>query len=353
MNASASRSISKKEIRPDFFFRFTSESDLSRLKASIRNGGIRTPLWVRPAAQGGVALISGFRRFFAAVELGLEAIPVQTPPDGVPLSDWLYGVLLEHLSCAPLNLVEKARVLRMVQALLQNGDKREEHGLEAFTDLLEMPRSPEALKEVMGVLELTPEAAAYIESYDMSVKSAKRFFRFSKEAQSWLAKAGTALSVRPVELMDIGSALRDVSMRENRTMEEQILIMRLDGLLNDAALNRNRKIEDLKNRLTALRHPVLVSFNGKLDALEKKAGLPAGVRLRRDRSLETPGLRLEADVPNAEALRNLAEWLNDGEKRKAVEDMLKTEQCNPSTMETNTDGQSEKNNETPENTEGR
>jgi hypothetical protein len=353
MNASTSPFIPKKEIRPDFFFRFTSETDLSRLKASIRNSGIRTPLWVRPAARGGVALISGFRRFFAAVELGLEAVPAQTLPDGLPLGDWLYGVLLEHLSCAPLNLVEKARILRMVQALLQDGDRRAEHGLDAFTDLLEMPRSPESLKEATRVLDLPPEAAAYIETHDMPLRSARRFFRFSREIQGWLAKAGTALSIRPVELMDIGSALRDVSMREGRTIEEQVLIMRLDGLLNDAALNRNQKIEGLKNRLTGLRHPILVSFNDRLDELERNADLPPGVRLRRDRSLETPGLRLEADLANAEALRKLAEWLNDGEKRKAVEEMLKTGQCNPSTMETNTDAQSEKNNETPKNTEGR
>jgi hypothetical protein len=314
-------SIPRKEIQPDFFFRFASESDLSRLKASILNCGIRTPLWVRPA-QNGYALCSGFRRFFAAGELGLETVPAQIIPEEKPPLEWLVGVLLEHMSTRPLNLVEKAKVLRLVQSLLPDAGTK--GGMETFTDLLDVPEPSDAVAETLGVLDLHPDAVAYIERHDMPVKSAKRFFRLSREEQGWLAKTGSVLSIRPVELFEIGSALLDVSMRKNRTLAEQIRIMELEDLLNDTKRNRNQKIERLRSMIEGLLHPTLVSFNEKLDPLGKNAGLPPGVRLTWDRSLETPGVRLEADIPDAKALERLAEWFSDLAKRKAVEEMLKT-----------------------------
>jgi hypothetical protein len=325
MTGSSIMQAAKKEILPDFFFRFTSDAndaDLSRLKASIRVSGIRTPLWVLRSGDG-FTLCSGFRRFLAAGELGLETVPVQIPPGGKPSPEWLYGVLAEHISIQPLTLVEKARVLRLVQILVPGAET--ENGTGPFLDLLEIPRTPAAQVELLGVLDLHADASGYIEKHGMPIRSAKRFFLFSKEAQGWLAGIGLGLSIRPVELFEIGSSLRDISMRGNRTLSEEILALGLEGLLNDAQKNRNQKIESLKSILACKRQPMRTSLNEKLEGLEKNAGTPAGVRLTWDHSLETPGVRLEADIRDKGALERLAVWIADPSKRRAVEDMLQAE----------------------------
>ena len=56
---------------------FEAESAFEELKESIRACGVKDPVKLRPVADGGrpFALVSGFRRYGACEELGLETIP--------------------------------------------------------------------------------------------------------------------------------------------------------------------------------------------------------------------------------------------------------------------------------------
>ncbi|HEX9935428.1 MAG TPA: ParB N-terminal domain-containing protein, partial [bacterium] len=266
--------VQKEEIRPDFFFCFASPSDLAPLTASIKVSGIQTPLCVR-RSHDGYDLCAGFRRFRAASDLGLAEVPVRLLPAEMPVGEWLLEVLLEHLSMRSLNLVEKARVMRIAQS----AEGESENRMKTFSALLGLPPHPDAFREIKNILELHPGIQAIIERFLMPFKTARRLFLFSVEEQGWLAHLASELSLRPVELFEIGTALRDSCMRENRSFTEQVGLLGVKDLLARPDWNRNQKIERLKQKLQVLGHPSLLEWNKRLEPLRREASLPEGVGL--------------------------------------------------------------------------
>jgi len=308
-----------KEIHPDFFFCFAADSDLSRLMASVDRSGIRTPLLVVKDPDG-YRLRSGFRRFRAASTLGAETVPVRVLSGGGSSDEWFREVLLEHLSMHPLTLVEKARALRIAISLKPLQDPVSNPCLA----LLEIPNHPDIVADVLQVLALHPEALRYVEKYDTPIKTAKGFFRFTTQEQALLAGMATALSLRPIELFEIASGLRETGIREHRAPAEQYVAMRFPEILSDAELNRNQKIDRIKHTLHRIQFPFLSAWNDRLERFRRDAGLPSTVQLSWDESLEEPGIRLRADIRSTGDLEILSAWLCDRDRRQILHDMLKS-----------------------------
>ena len=80
--------------------------DLTDLKASIESKGILEPILVRPTASGRFQIISGERRFRAALEAGLTEVP--TIEFDVPENEVLEIALVENLHRKDLTPFEEA-----------------------------------------------------------------------------------------------------------------------------------------------------------------------------------------------------------------------------------------------------
>ena len=61
----------------DTRFMFRTSLRTAELEDSVRRHGIRQPLLARPAPEGGLQLVSGFRRLNAAINAGLGQVPVR------------------------------------------------------------------------------------------------------------------------------------------------------------------------------------------------------------------------------------------------------------------------------------
>ena len=96
--------------------RFFDAEALGGLVASIRERGVMQPLWVRPAGDD-YELIAGERRFRAAREAGLAAVPVliHEVSDQVALE----LALVENLQREDLNLIEEAEGYRELAETFQ------------------------------------------------------------------------------------------------------------------------------------------------------------------------------------------------------------------------------------------
>ena len=130
--------IPVKEILEDFFFSFTSNQDITLLKKSIQASGIRTPVhvWLK---RNKYQLISGFSRYLVAKELQFKEIPGVLTDTTTPLEKIFRGIVLEHLVAKPLNLIEKARIL----SILDSVEVTEKTIHNTFVPLLELPKDPD------------------------------------------------------------------------------------------------------------------------------------------------------------------------------------------------------------------
>lgn len=102
------RQIPLTHIRPNPFQprREFAESELTELRTSLAASGLLQPVIVRPVGEG-FELISGERRYRAAVQLGWERIPALVR--NADEQTMLTLALIENLQRADLNVVEEAR----------------------------------------------------------------------------------------------------------------------------------------------------------------------------------------------------------------------------------------------------
>jgi len=124
--------------------------DLSDLKASIESKGILEPILVRPTADGTkFQIISGERRFRAAIEAGLTEVPAIE--FDVPENEVLEIALIENLHRKDLTAFEEAEGF---QSLIDRHGYTHQHVSEtlgksrvAITESLSLLRIPEDLRD--------------------------------------------------------------------------------------------------------------------------------------------------------------------------------------------------------------
>jgi ParB family chromosome partitioning protein len=123
--------------------------DLSDLKASIESKGVLEPILVRPTADGRFQIISGERRFRAAIEAGLVEIPAIE--FDVPENEVLEIALIENLHRKDLTPFEEAEGF---QSLIDRHGYTHQHVGEtlgrsrvAVTECLSLLRIPQDLRD--------------------------------------------------------------------------------------------------------------------------------------------------------------------------------------------------------------
>jgi len=92
----------------DYPFALPSPPDLSRLRTSIEEVGLLSPLWLRPRPREGWQLVAGLKRFKVVAQLGWERVPARILPEGSPESYCLLVSLYDNAFSRGFNLWEQA-----------------------------------------------------------------------------------------------------------------------------------------------------------------------------------------------------------------------------------------------------
>ena len=310
--------IDIKEILDDFFFCFKSNLVAPRLKESIRVSGIRNPVYVLPAKRG-YRLLSGFRRYQAALELELKQIPATVVRDGTVIEDMMVQVLSEQRTRQGFNLVEKAKVLRILDWLCVPWEKVKIQ----FLPLLDLNGNVTLVKDAKTVLTFLSAVQDYIEKYDMSLKQSMVFKHLSRIQQKMVMEIATRLEIRSVELLDMITMLNDISKRDIVPIETIIQELNSSGILNEEKLTRNQKCDRLKHVLRNRRYPRLSSWNKQLEKLKKEMKMPQNMGLSWHPSLETSGMTLQVGIRSLKDVEAMISLFTDPQNQRSIESMLR------------------------------
>ena len=190
---SALQQINIARIQPNPFQprRDFSEAELAELESSIARSGMLQPVIVRPTATG-FELISGERRFRAALRLGWAEVPaiVREADDQTALT----LALIENLQRANLSVVEQAKGFRQLQ---------EEFSLTQQEIAEAVGKDRSTVANLLRLLSLPAPALELLERGDLSMGHARALLGLSDaDAIASLAAevAARQLSVREVEL---------------------------------------------------------------------------------------------------------------------------------------------------------
>lgn len=136
--------------------RFDAES-ISALAESLRTAGLIQPLIVRPLTDGRYEIIAGERRWRAAMEAGLETVPVVLRDQDE--AQRMQTALIENVAREQLNPVDDARACATLIEDL--GLSKEDLGKR-------LGRSRAALSNLIRILDLPDEVLALLEEGGLS-----------------------------------------------------------------------------------------------------------------------------------------------------------------------------------------
>lgn len=276
------------------------------LLASVRERGIRTPLLVQPGAASfgepdgdfggeaarascGFRIVSGWGRWIGRPR-GAK-VPCFIISGGLSAQETWDAFLGDNETW---NAAEIGRILAALEAL---GDLDEERIVREKLPLLGVHPSVELHLRYRRLADLGPAASALVEEEDLPLRRAAVLLRLPTEAIDVLVGAARELQLTLNELGETIEWVEEVAAR--------------DGLGPAAVLSLARTAaacpgkDAFRATLHALRYPELTRLRDRLEERRARLRLPAGARVQWDPHLERPGIRLVADLPDAEALAAL------------------------------------------------
>jgi ParB family chromosome partitioning protein len=188
----ALRSVAVDGLRPGKYQpRTRMDADaLKALSESIKTQGVMQPILARPAADGGLEIVAGERRWRAARLAGLAEVPVLVRE----ISDRqaLAAALIENMQREDLNPLEEAQgVRRLVQ----------EFGLTHQSVADALGRSRAAITNLLRLLELAPPVQELLAAGKIDMGHARALLALPVARQIALAREAAARgwSVREIE----------------------------------------------------------------------------------------------------------------------------------------------------------
>jgi len=309
--------IPLKKIERDLFFRFSSPLPLEALKRSVRESGITNPLFLVPS-NSGYRIVAGFNRFRVAEELKMKSVPAWIFSDRVPLERSFYMAVLEHLVCRNLNMVEKARIVRILKRI----GCSEEYMKEFFLPLLDIPENRVVIEEIENILSYPDSVQNYIERYNLSLKMSRMFKEMSSEEQELFIEIADLLQIRGVELSEIVTMCSEVSKREGISVQRVVADLSLLKICRCDEMNRQEKIDTIKRGLKERRFPNLFKWNEQLNKLRKGMTLPHNVELSWDSQMERPGVELKLRLVSMSNYNDFKEWISSGRIKENLNKMI-------------------------------
>jgi len=217
-----------------------------------------------------------------------------------------------------LTLLEKARVLQILDKLKEDGDRIRP----AFLSLLELSNQKAVLKRLSALPELDKKVQAYIELYNLSEKQCRTLTKLSEDEQKLLMGPAFKLQIRAVELLEMIGTLLDIAGRESHSVLKVYKTLKIDRILMRSELTRNEKIAAIHQILQQARYPRMQMWSKKLDELNKKLKVSAGITFTWDRTLEKSGLICRMQIGSVEDVLKAATGFSDEQNLRTIQKML-------------------------------
>ena len=262
------------------------------LLASIRAVGLREPVMLLDAVP--YIVVSGFKRIFAAMELGLAEIPalIVNIHEREAVLHSIHGNLGRGL-----NIVEKAH---SVEKMRYYGFAESEI-YETMT-LLGLDPHQKVLERLVAVATGDSVLKDFLLAKSFSMKNTESLIRFNVEEQ--------------VLLIDILRSFHTTDSLIREILEMLSLIKVKKGRIDFSAIADAANPQELKKRLKQLTNPILSSLEQRLKEAMARCSLPPNVDIKVDPFFEKRYIdvliRAKSDKEVREALGKLGAVLDEG-----------------------------------------
>ena len=270
---------------------------------SIKKDGVLQPVY-GIEKDDKIKLISGFKRYRAAVVAELKSIPVIVIPPETSFKDQIQ-------LCYNLAAEEKSLPIMAMARLLQLGD----------CDVINPDHTfRERLKKLM---ESPVEVQNYFQKYDAPLSTVSTFLRQAKEDILKIIDFANKFRVRPVELEKIILDVADCAKICDADFKNIWQELTINLPENCEGKNRNKFLKDFKQKLSEKKYPQLSKLREESKNAVKDLKKLCKVKADFDPTFESPEINLNLTFKNIKELEGIFGKLLSEEGRRALEELIK------------------------------
>jgi hypothetical protein len=290
--------------RSDRFFGISTDADIAGLKASIRAVGlIHAPLLLEKPP--GYVIVSGFRRVDACKSLGWEDIPARIFGSHAGRLALARLAVADNAGQRPLNLLESARCVALLERHLE--DTRD---LAAAAGALGLSGSREMTRKLLALSRLHETLQAAVGHAVLSLPMALELGQAPLEDALVMTRLFCDLKPSLNRQREMLELLREISQREDSTIEAVLLDKEPAAIMAEPSDDRNRKARRLRDYLMRRRFPAISRAESDFAHARETLALGPGVSLSAPRHFEGRSFSMTLSFSSRRELETRRDSLN-------------------------------------------
>jgi len=272
-----------------------------QLQRSIQAVGLLVPLRLEKVAVSKLRIISGFRRFKIARDLGIEEIPCMIVPLKPPRETFVEA-LWENVGCRTLSEIEKAIALAKLRRPFGFS---ESEIIRDFLPLLGLRADRYHYDRYLSLARLPENIQRAVTEKGLSTETALRLSGWGREELGLFSDLVDRYRLgknKQKEFFELLGELRAIMQAQAHDVWELCGAKEID---ENRELSPQDRIHRIKSVLRKRRYPHLTEYEERYRKLRKSLGLPAGVKLDMPPYFEGSCLAVTIEASSARALRDL------------------------------------------------
>jgi ParB/RepB/Spo0J family partition protein len=291
---------------------------LGSLLTSIQAVGLLVPLWLEQSQRSQLRIISGFRRFKAVQELGIEEVPCVVVPQRPPIETFV-KVLWENIGSRELSELEKAAAVHklkvrfglseselITQFLPVLGVAANRHHLEQYLDIAQLP---ESVQQAMATGELHTDVALALSEWrtgeqDFFIQLVSTYQMGRNKQRELFEFLGELRALNGCEVFSVWDRSGAKAIHEDQRLSPQ------------------DQLAGIKSALRSLRYPRLSEHEKRFQKLRKSLKLPSGVKLDVPRYFEGSQIEIKMGADSPAKLREMVRLSDRSLDRKELDQIF-------------------------------
>lgn len=260
----------------DETYKISTPTEIEGLTASIRHVGLLHPP-ILTFKQDQYTIISGFKRIEAARLLGFDTISARLVSAEAALLDCVRLAISDNLVHRVLNLVEVSRCISMLFRCFDDPaavfDEARRLGISG---------NREYFQKVRQIGQFPDGVIAGLSEGRLSLSIAWELHRFGYDTADQLASLFRALKTNQNKQKEICTHLKEIALRESRTVQDVISDLGLADILIEPNLTSQQKTNAIRSCLRKRRFPHIYK------ALERSRHALKNLRLDKSVQIQLP-----------------------------------------------------------------
>ncbi|MEJ5301268.1 MAG: hypothetical protein WHS38_09800 [Thermodesulforhabdaceae bacterium] len=244
----------------------------NRLSGILELAGIQAHLWVLEEQPDCYALVDGYVRWEWAKNKSLIHVPCIVFPISTPREDLLRARILIKISERPLNLEEKAVI---VKKLLQFYSVREVEQL--FFPILRLPLKPDLHKRLTAIATASEDFRQAIRTGIIDDKVAIRLSLWDERSKREVLRMFNQIQCSVSLQREILDYLEDMARQQNISPADVLTSSEITSIIFDTTLNARQKTERIRNFFKNRLFPHLAAREASFRQFVESLKLPQGV----------------------------------------------------------------------------